>query len=91
MLRIVIVTEISVPFGLLFFILTATLIFFAYYYPIRKAFETKNRKYLWIMIIVMIIFLIQIIFKDKIMAIWNNLFRRLIGSGSIPSSLDNYR
>ena len=91
MLRIGIVTEISIPFGLLFFILTATLIFFTYYYPIRKTLKTNNRKYLWIMIIVMIIFLIQIIFKDKIIDIWNDLFRTLIGPGSIPSPLDDYR
>lgn len=91
MLRIGIVIEISIPFGLLFFILTTTLIFFAYYYPIRKTLKTNNRKYLWIMIIVMIIFLIQIIFKDKIIEIWNDLFRTLIGPGSIPSPLEDYR
>ena len=80
MLRIGILTDISIAFGLLFFILTAALIFFAYYYPIRKTLKTSDRKYLWIMIVVIVIFLIQIIFKDKIIDIWNDMFRQIVCS-----------
>lgn len=43
------------------------------------------------MIAVIVIFLIQIIFIDKIIDIWNDLFRTVIGPGGIPNALEDYR
>lgn len=87
MFRIGIVIEISISFGLLFFFLTSALIFIAYYCSIKNTLKTNNRNYLWIMIAVITIFLIQIIFKDKIVDIWNDLFRTLYDPGNLPDAL----
>jgi len=86
--RIGIVIEISIPFGLLFLILTLSLIFFAYFYPIKRTLKTQNKNYLWIMVFLIVVFLIQIIFKDKIIEIWNNIFCSICGPGGIPDTLD---
>lgn len=91
MFRVMIVVDVSVVFGLVFFLMTAAVIFFAYYFPIKMTIKTSNRNYLWIMVFVIVIFLIQIVFKNQILDIWNDLFATLIGPGSIPSPLEEYR
>ena len=82
MIRVMIVVDVSVISGLLFFFITAALIFFAYYFPIKKTIKTNNKKYLWIMVAVIVIFLIQIIY---IRTIWEDLFLT-IGPGGLPST-----
>ena len=78
--------EISAVFGTIFLLLTVLLIAAAYYFPIRYALKTKKKRYLLFMLIPLFIFLVQIVFRDRIMEVWQELF--LTMSPNLPSAND---
>lgn len=83
---VAIVTEASVLVGIVLSLLTGALIFFSYYFPVRKTIKTKNGNYLWIMVAVILLFLVVIVFRDVILDFLNDIFCDIAGPNSLPSA-----
>ena len=66
--------EISAVFGTIFLILTVALTAVSYYFPIKYALKSNKKRYLLYMLITIIIFAVQIMFKNQIIEIWNSVF-----------------
>ena len=76
---------ISTGFGIVFLILTLLFSFFGAYFAISKAVKNRKKRYVLFMLIPIVVFLAQIIFKDKIWEIWEMLFRRLPSPSTLPT------
>lgn len=76
--------EISVLLWVLSLVFSIGILFITFYFPVRLALKTKRKRYLLFVVITILVFLAQIIFRDYIFCFW----QEVIGTPMLPPRTD---
>ncbi len=77
--------KISLEFGIVFLILTIVFAVTGGYFSVYKAIKSNRKRYLLFILIPIVIFLVQITFRNNIWEIWHLLFDTLPSPSTLPT------
>ena len=81
------IMSIDTTVGLISMIVPILLIIVMYYFSLRMTLKKKHKRFLIFAVVMSLLILNAVIFRNQIVAFWNEVFCP-IGPGSIPSPLE---
>jgi len=81
------IMSIDTTVGLISMIVPMLLIIVTYYFSLRMTLKKKHKRFLIFAVVMSLLILNAVIFRNQIVAFWNEVFCP-IGPGSIPSPLE---
>ena len=82
------VMSIDTTVGLISMIVPILLIIMTYYFSLRTTLKKKRKRFLIFAVVMSLLILNAVVFRNQIVAFWNEVFCNICGPGSIPNRID---
>ena len=82
------IMSIDITVGLISMIVPILLIIVTYCISLRLALRKKLKRFLIFAVVMSLLILSTVIFRNQIVAFWNEVFCNICGPGSIPNRID---